>query len=214
MRRFFAAVTAIALACGMAFSAVGCGSKEQSEGEIIKGEDLPYGAMMTRLSENDGVKITTEFDSRFVTEDEAKLISDYAAALQFRDGDLMNQIHYPNCFEYSAKQNGSENAADHIEKTVKYLEDTYAGGKIDFNYVMIEGVEDNAEYEKEYAALEDEVKEAAGEDISDKINSRKMLEIDLCYSLDGEGSHLLSTAMSGNYIYLAIYDIDGKLYIM
>lgn len=64
----------------------GCSDKKQKEN--YSEADLPYGATMLTDTESGNVPIS--YDRRFITTDEAKVLSDYFYALQTKDAQLLD----------------------------------------------------------------------------------------------------------------------------
>lgn len=183
----------------------------------IKGEDMEYGATITQLKADSGkVKVSIEYDYRFLEEEEIILVSDYIEALNTADAELMEATVYPDYLQYSVTQSSSENTASYLEAMHRNIQTTFAeGDPFDFNYIVVDEcyTSDEELVQDRFETLDTTLKNAAGEDLSSKITSKKMIGIDIMFSINGEGSYSLAYRQGFNS-YLYIYEIDGELYIL
>ena len=214
MNGIIKAIALTAAICSFSACLFGCEKKEESSNVVITEDEMPYGATITQLkaSEDNGIKIGIDYDNRFISEDEARLVSNYVAALNSKDAELMEQVYYPPYFESIVNASGEADGTAYLQSRFAAIEER-TGGTTDMEYVTIESVEDDKEMAEEYSNLEIGLKEIAGEDITSKIRSKKVVGIDIIYSLNGENSISLANTL-GQYSYLFIYDIDGQLYIL
>lgn len=218
MKRFMAA----AAAGVMVFCMAGCGDKKNdssSENASTITEDvMPYGATITKLltSASDKVKISVEYDNRFLTEEEAILVSDYIAALNNVDAELMEQTVYMPYLEDALSYNGIADTKTYLQTMRDNIEANFAeGGKLEFDYVVIEGCvgEEEDDSLTGFNTMDSALKMLSGDDITSKITSRKRITLDILFEIDGEGSYSLSMRQ-GSSSNLYIYEIDGELYIL
>lgn len=218
MKRFMAA----AAAGVMVFCMAGCGDKknESSGGNTstITEDEMSYGATITKLLDttSDKVKISVEYDNRFLTEEEAILVSDYIAALNNADAELMEQTVYMPYLEDMLSYNGVSDTKTYLQSMRDNIEATYAeGGKLNFDYVVIEGCVDETEDDSltGFSTMDSALQMLSGEDIVSKITLRKRVSLELLFTIDGEGSYSLKERQ-GSSSALYIYEIDGELYIL
>lgn len=110
-----------------AASFCGCSSDE------ISTEDLEYGATLRQLND---VPVEICFDSRFFSDEEMRVISNYYNAIQTKDGDLFLSTQSKEYIEYVEKNSGQTVDA--------FVEDIYnttvAGVGGDYTYTYIEAV--------------------------------------------------------------------------
>lgn len=218
------------VAAGCLLSVVGCGEKEKHADMItdddygdIAEEDLPYGSTITQLksSNNENVKLSIEYDHRFLSEEEAIKVSDYMAALNSVDGELMDNTVYPDYLQYLKEANDFTSSTDYLQAMHDNIRDNYLNGsEFDFNFVLINNFYDENDSDEEtgFSTLDillDSYADSLGKDaVTPKITSRKMVKIDTMYTLaDDEGSYMLSNrteSEQGMYI----YTIDGQIYIL
>lgn len=83
MKKLYLCLAGIMLAVTLA---TGCSDKQQEKD--YSEADLPYGATMLTDTESGNVPIT--YDRRFISTDEAKVLSDYFYALQTKDPELLD----------------------------------------------------------------------------------------------------------------------------
>ncbi len=226
MKNMMKRLMAFAAAGAMAFCMTACDNNSSSSntnnsgsGEVstVKGEDMEYGATITQLKADSGkVKVSIEYDYRFLEEEEIVLVSDYIEALNTADAELMEATVYPDYLQYSVKQGGYNDTASYLEIMHRNIQTTFAeGGPFDFNYIVVDEcyTPDNELVKDRFETLDASLKNAAGEDLSSKITSKKMIGIDIMFSMNGEGSYSLAYRQGFNS-YLYIYEIDGELYIL
>lgn len=226
LKKAFAAI----VAAGCLLGVVGCGDKDKHADIIIDDdygniaeEDLPYGSTITQLksSNNENVKLSIEYDNRFLTEEEAIKVSDYMAALNSVDGELMENTVYPDYLQYLMEANNYTSSTDYLKSMHDSIKDTYLNGSdFDFNFVLINAFYDENDSDDDTGflvldTLLDSYASSLDKDaVTPKITSRKMVKIDTMYTLaDDDGSYLLSNrtdSEQGMYI----YTIDGQIYIL
>lgn len=223
MKKFIILVCAMTLAC-VSCSNESSGSSETSgnflvsdnigEGMNMKESEMPFGATMTDLSpDRDGVPITISYDNRFMTADEAEKISDYISAINTSDPELMQKTCYPSYLDYLVNQYENTDVQDYLDIQHSKIASNYTGGEFDFDYILINSLmdENNSDSETGFSILDTKIKEKSPDA---EITSRRMVGIDILYSLqDDDGSHSLS-ARTGSDMMLYIYTIDGEIYIL
>lgn len=216
MFKFFSVITAAAvlLSCS-----VGCNDKESEQNTAgdIKEEALPFGSTLVSLDPdtNSNVKIAIDYDDRFITEEEAIKLSDYVAALNSCDTELMEKTIYPPYLSFLAESNGFSTNTEYVQGIYNTIEQNYTGEGFDFNYIVIDELFDvNSEEESDsFSAIDSRLKTLNDGDAAPKISSRKMVAIDIYYSIDDTGSYQFSKRF-GDDLYLFLYEIDGETYIL
>lgn len=212
------------LAGGFLLNAVGCGEKKNEYSDVIDDmgsiaeEDLPYGATIVQLSSSvdENIKMTVEYDNRFLTKEEATKISDYIAALNDCDAELMEQTVYPDYLSYLIETSDTESVYDYLVKMHDNIRDTYIGGEYEFNYVLINSCLDETASSDEtgFAQLESVLEGISDETVSDKVTSRKLVGVEILYALNDDSGSYSLTYRTGADSLLYIYNIDGQLYIL
>jgi hypothetical protein len=237
--RSAAAVCALVLACGAVSCSKAAESSVSDANNLVGGgpqgdmaeEDMPYGATLTQLRHDydEDALITIEFDHRFFTNEDGKFpeiykATEYFDALNNSDGAAMEAAYYPGMFSEVCGKAGYTDTNEYM----KWYHDTISGlisdylytndgistdGDFKINYLMVEGIDDETTDEKSFADMDAKL-EAADSTALSKVTSRKRLAMTGMYSLDGEGSRQLNPAVGQSYIYLYIYTIDGKAYVV
>ncbi|MCD7891252.1 MAG: hypothetical protein LUG26_05695 [Ruminococcus sp.] len=220
----FAKKAAAALMGGLfLMNAAGCSDENEysdAADEVVSlaQEDMDYGATITQLktSLNEDVKISIEYDNRFITEDEAIKLADYVAALNDCDGDLLSATFYPPSLESIYQQTGAADIDEYITSVHDNIKDNYIGYEFEFDYICVEDciTDDSDDAEETFSSVDDALDELTDDPVSDKITSRKLVTFDLQYNIVGEdGEYMLSTS-TGTESTLYIYTIDGEIYIL
>lgn len=219
----------------LTFSLVSCGSKSSSSseskvesnlvGEVsddvnVSSDDMPYGATYKQLDPQfDKVPIVVEYDVRFVQDEEGKLVSDYFAAISTKDGEKLKSVSYEKLIDTRVKDN---NCSD-IQKLAELMHDSFA-------------TENNigSDFTLDYLSMQDYKKEDSGFDFSAydnavlaadpnaKINSKAAVPVYIMYSDSEAKGHELKGSYASNgvqigdqgYVWICIYNIDGKNYII
>jgi hypothetical protein len=219
--------TGAALVAGVfLLSAAGCSSKEEysdAADEIgsLALEDMDYGASITQLKPayNDDVKIAIEYDNRYLTMEEAIKISDYVASLNDSDAELMEETFYKPFLDKIVENSGYSDTASYIANMHDNIRDSYLGYEFEFDYILTEDclTEDDDDSETNFSSIDSTLDSLTGENLSDKVTSRKLVTFDIEYhyadTSEASGSHMLSTS-TGTYSSLYIYTIDGEIYII
>lgn len=216
--RFLAFLTAgIIMLC-----AAGCEKKKKEYPDEadkvgnLKQEDMPYGATMIRVTTNFDSNFMTgiEYDDRFITYEEAKKVSDYITALNKIDTELMEKTVYPPYLEYLKSNTLSENTESYIKNMYDNIKTQFAeGNEFDLNYIVVDECYDETDDMNITGISElDKLLKSLG-DKEINITSRKMIGVDIMFSMNGEGSYSM-TRRQGNNSILYIYEIDGQLYIL
>lgn len=202
-----------------------CKDEEKKEGMMPSGtniaeQDMPYGATITKmLPENfPEIKITTEYDNRFLSEDEAALVSNYFLAVNNNDVELLRSLYYEGYSDYYSKYIGFFDTSAYLsgmrEEMTELIKDEY-----EFDYILINDCvksTDDAASSFVFPTVDDLLKKFGEErdnaDITNRVNSRKVVRVEAFYTNEN-GDYSLSNRY-GNDIDIYIYRINGKAYIM
>ena len=130
------------------------------------------------------------------------------------DTDLMDKTFYPPYLKYAYEQAGYDNSKDYLQSYYDNLHDML--GDFTFSYIDITGVltEDDEESKSYFDNVDSTLKEIEGDDILNKITSRKIVYIGgySMYSLES-GSYQLIEGL-GREVTLYLYEIDGQIYVL
>ena len=238
MRSEFIKTAAIAAALTLSLSS--CGGKGSSSEETstknpnelvgavdddvnISADDMPYGAYIYRLEKGENnIPATTEVDSRFYSEEEAKLICNYFWSICSKDGALFDSINYKPYLDNLLETSGYSSAQEFIDS---YYDRFYTliGTDYEFSYVYAVDCkkEDSGFNFAKYDAVLNEVAPDAD------VTSKKAVPVYLNYdATDGSGSggeviqrdtydFPMGAELGDNdFIWICIYEIDGKSYIV
>jgi len=172
-----ALVSAMALA--VCFTGCGGSKDSSSSGSTAPASADPvanYGGDMIKHLQKDGYEITAEVDSRYVTEDESKVLAKYIAAIGRSDGKLMEEALYPAALEYVIKANDCADAGAYAEKLHKQLLQ-FTGEEFEFEYTCVEEyVDESSGFD--FSKYDDIVLDA---DPDAEITARKRLSVDALY---------------------------------
>lgn len=232
-------VAIFASAIMLTFSLVSCGSKDSSSSENkvesnlvgnvdkdvnVSSDEMPYGATYKQLdTQYDGVPIVVEYDVRFVQDEEGKLVSDYFSAISTKDGEKLKSVSYEKLMDTRIKDN---NCSD-IQKLAELMHDSFAtehniGSDFTFNFLSMQ------DYKKEDSGFDFSVYDNAvlAADPNAKINSKAVVPVYIMYSDSEANGRELITPENGaytsmgvdvgdpGYVWICIYNIDGKYYII
>lgn len=232
--RIAAAAAAMIVACSS------CGGKGSSSEEAttknpnelvgdagddvnISSDEMPYGATLFQMTEADyGVPATTEVDSRFFNEEEARLICNYFWAICSKDGDLFSSVSYPAYLDHILSDNNYGSAKEYMED---YYNEYYTviGTDYEFSYIYAadcKNTDSGFNFEKYDQIIRDIAPDA-------KVTSKKAVPVYLNYSaVDGNGGGEviprdtydfpvggIELGDSG-FIWICIYEIDGNSYVI
>lgn len=218
----------IVLACALMLACVSCSEENSgSSGEsgnmlvsdnISKGinvneNEMPFGATMSDLYAPDDVPISISYENRFMTADEAEKISDYISAINSCDAELMQKTCYPSYLEYLVTQYENTDIQDYLDTRHQTIESTYTNGEFDFDYILINSLmdEDDDDSDTGFSQLDAKIHEKSPDA---EITSRKMVGIDVLYTLENDGGSYSLSARTGSDMILYIYTIDGQIYIL
>ncbi|MDE6092228.1 MAG: hypothetical protein K2G14_03945 [Ruminococcus sp.] len=180
----------------------------------IAENDLPFGATMIDLiSDRGGVPVSISYEKRFMTEDEAKKISDYISAMNNCDAELMKNTCYPPYLDYIVNQYEDTDIQGYLDSIHSDIVSSYTDGEFDFNYIIVNSLmdEDDDDDSTSFSILDNRIREQSPDA---QITSRKMVGIDVLYSLENDGGSYSLTARTGSDMILYIYTIDGEIYIL
>lgn len=185
-----------------------------SDGVNVNENEMPFGATMTDLyCDKDNVPVSISYENRFMTEDEARKVSDYISALNTCDAELMQKTCYPSYLDYLVEQYENTDVQNYLDERHKTISNNYTNGEFNFNYIIVNSLmdEDDSDSDTGFSRLDAKIHEGSPDA---EITSRKMIGIDVLYTLDGDdGSYSLSTR-TGSDMILYIYTIDGQIYIL
>ena len=215
-----AALAAPLAACSDKDSSSGsAGSIHSDEGNIagsvldddvnVAQEDLPYGATVMQLTpENDGVPVITEFDYRFLSNEEGKKAAEYLSSLALKDVSLLEGSTYPPSLSNRLAREGSLTSQEFLDEEYELIT-SYTGGDFKFTYYLINNV--LTEADTDFSSYDKLVLDS---DPNAEITDRKYVEIECLYSLtSSDGSYSLTNRI-GSDIALYVYTIDGGVYVL
>lgn len=214
------------LACAVAVCCFSCGDGESSSEAVgealvsdnmgkdvnVSADEMPFGATMIDLYPDD-VPIAISYEKRFMTEDEAKKISDYISAINSVDTELMEKTCYKSYLDYLVVQYENTDVADYLQSRHDSIASDYTGGEFDFDYILINSMmtEEDDNDLTGFSILDKKILE---KNPSAKITSRKLVGVDILYTLDGDSGSYSLSARTGSDMTLYIYEIDGQIYIL
>ena len=217
----------IILACAFMLACVSC-SEENSDssgesrnmlvsdnaddGINFNEDEMPFGATMIDLSP-DEVPISISYEKRFMTADEAKKISDYISAINTCDAELIQKTSYPPYLEYLVEYYENTDVQDYLDTRHQIIANSYTNGEYDFNYILINSLKDENDDDSDtgFSQLDAKIYEKSPDA---EITSRKMVEIDILYSLENDNGSYSFSRRTGSDMTLYIYTIDGQIYIL
>lgn len=187
-------------------------SDTMDEGINIKNDELPFGSTMVDIYP-DNVPIAISYEKRFMTEDEAKKISDYISAINSCDTELMKNTCYPSYLDSIVNQYENIDVQGYLDSIHSDIVSSYTGEEFDFNYILINSLmdENDSDSDTSFSILDSKIREQSPDA---QITSRKMVGIDVLYSLENDGGSYSLTARTGSDMMLYIYTIDGEIYIL
>lgn len=219
----------IILLCAMSLVCVSCSDEKSgtsstegkalvsdtiSEGINVAENEMPFGATMTDLvSDRDGVPISISYENRFMTEDEARKVSDYISAINSCDAELMKNTCYPSYLDYLVTEYENTDVQNYLDTRHSNIKSSYTGGEFDFNYILINSLMDENDNDSDtgFSILDAKIHENSPDA---EITSRKIVGIDILYTLDEDNGSYSLTTRTGSDMMLYIYTIDGQIYIL
>ncbi len=230
MKKLLRCFEAALLSAVTVLSLTGCKKDDASSVKDIADQvgdvseaDLPYGSTITQLrpGQDEGVNIMTEYDHRFLTEEEAVKINDYVTALNTCDGALLDKTVHPVYLDYLKEQNDITDSTEYVTQLHDKLKTDYMQNKdFDLNYVLVNSCLDESadDVETNFSSLDTVLDSCAAEQgkdaVSPKITSRKLVGIDIMFALEDDNSSYSLSYRSGKDQMLYIYTIDGQIYIL
>lgn len=170
----------------LALTLTGC---SENSGKDYSEADLPYGATMLTDTESGNVPIT--YDRRFISTDEAKVLSDYFYALQTKDDKLLDDTTLDLYTDFVTKSMYQDMIG--LDGLVVDMSNNYA-----------------AEEDKDYVIEEVEIKSfytSDDQESSDLANLYNMLS-----ELSGDESYISQHVQDGKYINFTIRtNTDGTV---
>lgn len=170
-------------------------------------EDMPEASstiMMTQKGHN--VPINIEFVRSYLTDDEARLVSEFIDSINNKNGDKMSGCYYK---PYLDKYIKDKNYGDYNKFAEAYYNSTkeFVGEDFKFNYIIAVNVEPQPDLSGYNTRLE-----AADPDA--ETTSMKIVNFELYGSTESTPNMSLCKRMNGEYYGVCIYTINGKPYIM
>ena len=187
-------------------------SDNANDGINVNEDELPFGATMIDLSP-DEVPISISYEKRFMTAEEAKKISDYISAINTCDAELIQKTSYPPYLEYLVEYYENTDVQDYLDTRHQIIANNYTNGEYDFNYILINSLKDENDDDSDtgFSQLDAKIYEKSPDA---EITSRKMVEIDILYSLENDNGSYSFSRRTGSDMTLYIYTIDGQIYIL
>lgn len=193
----------------------GCGAKDKDK-KSSKTDELPYGATM-QVNKTD-LPFPIEFDNRFLNDSEMTAVVNYFYSVETNDATIAETASYPPYISNLAKSVGF----DSVEAFLKNLDGTIAGylNTDDYSYSYINVTSCNDENDKDVYTYfneldkmlaEAESESGSEEDILSKVESRKLVSVDITCDVNGE-SVSLTDVTGEQQVY--IYTIDGTAYVL
>lgn len=177
---------------------------------------LPYGATMTELrpENNPEVRITTEYDHRFLEKEEACLVSDYLYALQKKDTEQIKKLFFPALMDYVVKEAEMKSAEEYVEYSYSNLSGAF-GGDFEFTYIDITDLTNGLDEPDAFGGVDARITAGTGSDTIGSVTSKKMVVLEgvTMYRL-GDGTEKMVTKALSVPISICIYRIDGQYYIV
>lgn len=229
MKRFIARTAALLAAAAMtASAAVSCSDKDEhddhdhhdhqvvGEDEIpdnvnIGLDDLPYGGQFKKLLPDEyDTPIGVDFDSRYLSDEEAAKIADYFYAISEKDPEYLEKALHPDYLRYILDQTGAESAQAYLDMEYEMIKQ-FTGKDYSFDFVLIDDMVDNSDgtgltgYDVTVAkAIPD-----------GKVTAKNGFMVNCTYTAkpDDGGSYSLQ-ARIGDYITICVYTIDGEPYVI
>lgn len=193
----------LSMAIGMLFT-VGCGDKSK------KSSNQEYGNTM--IVNNEGLPFSIEFDSNFLTGEEASAIVNYYYSIEQQDEELANKCSYPDYLNYLCQTCEFDSIKDFLKSNYDTMGQVLGTEKYDFKSIKITKcfTTENKDVYTNFDEIDTMLDEAA-EGTSSKIENRKLVEADIICTSDGKDISLTEKA-DGQLLY--VYTIDGKPYVL
>lgn len=187
-------------------------SDNLDDGINLNEDEMPFGATMTDLYP-DEVPVSISYDNRFMTEDEAKKISDYVSAINTCNAELLQKTSYPPYLEYLVEYYENTDVQNYLDTRHQNIANNYTNGEYDFNYIIINSLKDENDDDADtgFSQLDTKIHEKSPDA---EITSRKMLGIEILYSLENENGSYSLSKRTGSDMMIYIYTIDGQMYIL
>ena len=239
MKSLFSKIIAAAAAVSMSAALFSCGgegssseSKEKDPNALVEdigddvnvsADDMPYGANITTLSkQDDGVLATTEFDTRYISIDEGKLFSNYFCSIAEKDSALFESVSYKPYLDAMVAESGCADIQDYVNSCYERYK-ALVGADFKFTYVYSADCKDaNSGYN--FIPYDEKIKELAPDA---EIRTKMALPIYLNFSAtddSGLGGEVIPRTSydfplgvelgDTDFIWICIYNIDGKDYII
>ncbi len=197
---------------------LGAGGQDIPDDYSLAGDGMEYGASVVELKPetNENVRVMICFDKRYFSEEEYGAIykiSDYIAAINNNDHQLIDEIFYDGYLDYAAGQMGMDDSDAYIDSFETSLTESL-GEDFEIDYIDVSAcydAEDSASATS-FEQADEILTQLAGDDILDKVDYRRVVEI---------GGNTTYKTPQGNYLFtnherpfmLCIYRIDGEYYL-
>ena len=226
MKKFIARTAALLAAAVMtASAAVSCSDKDEhdehehhivGEDEIpddanISLDDLPYGGQFKKLLPDEyDTPIGVDFDSRYLTDEEAAKIADYFYSISEKKAEYLEKALHPDYLKFVLAQTGFDSAQTYVENEYELIKQ-FTGSDYSFDFVLIDEMVDNSDGTA-FTGYDVNLRKALPDA---NFTDRKAFMVNCTYTVPSEegGSHSLQARL-GDYIVLCVYTIDGEPYVV
>ena len=228
MKKFIARTAALLAAAVMtASAAVSCSDKDEHEDhdhdhqvvgkdEIpddanISLDDLPYGGQFKKLlPEEYDTPIGVDFDSRYLTDEEAAKIADYFYSISEKKAEYLEKALHPDYLKFVLAQTGFDSAQTYVENEYELIKQ-FTESDYSFDFVLIDDMVDNSDGTA-FTGYDVNLRKALPDA---NFTDRKAFMVNCTYTVPSEegGSHSLQARL-GDYIVLCVYTIDGEPYVV
>lgn len=197
---------------------LGAGGQDIPEDYVADSDVLEYGASVVELkpTTNENVKVMISFDKRYFSEEEYGAIyavSDYIAAINDNDHELIGKVFYEGYLDYAAEQTGVGDSDTYIDTFEADLAESLGEG-FNIDYIDVSACYDSEDgaSARYFDSVDGVLTELSGEEILDKVDYRRMVEI---------GGNTTYKSPTGSYMFvnhespfmLCVYRIDGEYYL-
>lgn len=185
-------------------SVTACGNEKK--GSV----NFEYGKTM--MVQSEGLPFPVEFDSKFISAEEAAAVADYYYAIEKQDEELSKESSYPSYLDFLTKTYEFDSIKSFLKSNYDTIGNVLQVSDYSFKNIKITSCFDESNQDV-YTGFSDidEILEQASEGISSKIQKRKFIEADIICSSGNEDISLTEKAGKQQ---LYIYTIDGKPYVL
>ena len=226
MKKFTAAAAAFVISAAMLTSFTSCSEEEKSSSASgnalvqdnmgkdvnVKENDLPFGATTTDLyTDTDNVPVSITYDNRFMTEEQARKISDYIYAVNTKDEALLTEAGYKPYIELIMSDYDCTSVKEYLDSRYDAIK-AAAGGDFQFQFIIPGEFYSESDDESitGFNALDAKIKQASPDA---EITERYMIKTEITFTVDGQSGEYSLSSRTGDTV-LYIYRIDGNIYIL